>query len=348
METLWFVAISFMVIMYVVLDGFDLGAGAIYLWAARTDAERRRILNAIGPVWDGNEVWLVALGGTLFFAFPRVYASSFSGFYLPLMIVLWLLMLRGLGIEFRHRIASPLWKSFWDVVFSIGSLLLSFFFGAALGNVVRGVPLDGNGDFFEPLWTTFTVVPEAGILDWFTVIMGLVSVLTLVTHGANYVAMKTDGDLRDRCRAVASRTTWGSLILSIVTLISVTLLRPAVWQNYGLAPWGYLFPLVGGLGMAGMLFANLAHKDELAFVSSATFIIGMLGSTAFGMYPDLLPAIANPHLSLTVHNASADAYGLTVGVAWWSPGIVLALAYLAYVFLSLRGKIKALSEDEGY
>lgn len=347
METVWFCAISFMVIMYVILDGFDLGAGAIYLTSARTETERRLILNAIGPVWDGNEVWLVALGGTLFFAFPRVYASSFSGFYLPLMIVLWLLMLRGVGIEFRHRIASPLWKSFWDVVFWLGSFLLTFFFGAALGNVVRGVPLDGSGDFFEPLWTSFLVEPEAGILDWFTVVLGLVSVFTLVAHGANYIAMKTEGDLHDRSRSIATRTTWGSLITSAAALIGVSIVRPAAWQNYAAMPWGYLFPIAGTLGMAGMIYANFARKDGLAFASSATFIAGMLASTAFGLYPDLLPSITDPHLSLTAHNACADSYGLTVGVMWWSPAIVLALVYLAYALLLLRGKIKALS-DEGY
>lgn len=172
MEILWFCIVAFMIAMYVILDGFDLGAGILHLFVARSEEERRTVLGAIGPVWDGNEVWLVAAGGTLYFAFPLLYASSFSGFYLPLMIVLWLLMLRGLGIELRHHVDHPMWKAFWDSTFSIGSLLLAIFFGAALGNVVRGVPLNADGYFFEPLWTTFTVVPEAGILDWFTVKIG--------------------------------------------------------------------------------------------------------------------------------------------------------------------------------
>ena len=142
-----------MVATYVVLDGFDLGAGAIYLFAAKTNDERRQVLRAIGPVWDGNEVWLLAAGGTLYFAFPQLYASSFSGFYLPLMMVLWLLMLRAIGIEFRAHVETHLWQSFFDVIFSVSSILLAVFFGAALGNVVRGVPLDATGYFFEPLWT---------------------------------------------------------------------------------------------------------------------------------------------------------------------------------------------------
>src|SRR3990172_2604530 len=183
MEIFWFVALTFMLIMYVILDGFDLGAGIIHLFAAKNENERRSVLKAIGPVWDGNEVWILASGGVLYFAFPKVYASSFSGFYLPLMMVLWLLMLRGIGIELRNHLQNSMWKSFWDVVFAIASSLLAIFFGAALGNVVRGVPLNEEGYFFEPLWTTFTIVPESGILDWFTVLLGLVAFFTLTVHG---------------------------------------------------------------------------------------------------------------------------------------------------------------------
>src|SRR5881227_3023781 len=157
METVWFMIVAVMVAAYVVLDGFDLGAGVIYLAATKTADERRRIMRAIGPVWDGNEVWLLAAGGALFFAFPLLYASSFSGFYLPLMMVLWLLMLRGIGIELRSHVSDPMWWSFFDFVFSISSLLLAIFFGAAIGNVVRGVPLNADGYFFEPLWTNFRV-----------------------------------------------------------------------------------------------------------------------------------------------------------------------------------------------
>ena len=178
METLWFVIVAVMLAAYVVLDGFDLGAGVIHLLAGRTDDERRTILAAIGPVWDGNEVWLLAAGGTLYFAFPLLYASSFSGFYLPLMMVLWLLMLRAIAIEFRTHIEPGL-APFWDVVFAGSSALLAIFFGAALGNVVRGVPLNSDGYFFEPLWTNFRVGPRPGILDWYTVMTGVVALVTL-------------------------------------------------------------------------------------------------------------------------------------------------------------------------
>src|SRR5579859_6376765 len=172
METVWFMIVAVMVAAYVVLDGFDLGAGVIYLGAARTPFERKKIMRAIGPVWDGNEVWLLAAGGTLYFAFPVLYASSFSGFYLPLMMVLWLLILRGLSLEMRSHVDVDLWKHFADAVFAASSALLATFFGAALGNVIRGVPLNADGYFFLPLWTNFTPQREAGILDWYTVPIG--------------------------------------------------------------------------------------------------------------------------------------------------------------------------------
>src|SRR6266403_4068881 len=203
MGTIWFCLVAIMITVYVVLDGFDLGAGAIHLLVAKTDEERRQVLASVGPVWDGNEVWLIAGGGTLFFAFPAAYASGFSGFYLPLMMVLWLLILRGIAVEFRGHIASPVWTPFWDVVFAGASALLAFFFGVALGNVMRGVPLDANDSFFLPLWTDFRIGPDPGILDWFTITLGLASVAALTMHGALWIAMKTHDQVRTRAWKVA-------------------------------------------------------------------------------------------------------------------------------------------------
>ena len=200
METIWFCAVAFMIAMYVLLDGFDLGAGVIHLWVAKTEEERRQVLASIGPVWDGNEVWLIAVGGTMYFAFPALYASGFSGFYLPLMIVLWLLMLRGIGIELRAHMKNPVWLGFFDTVFCVSSLLLTIIFGAALGNVVRGVPLGADGYFFEPLWTNFRPGSNPGILDWYTVLAGVIALVTLTAHGCLYVALKTEGDLNRRAR----------------------------------------------------------------------------------------------------------------------------------------------------
>src|ERR1035437_609779 len=184
MATFWFWAIGSMLAIYAVLDGFDIGAGIIHLLVARSETERRLVLRTIGPVWNGNEVWLIAGGGTLLMAFPALYASSFSGFYLPLMMVLWLLILRGISVEFRSRIDSPVWSPFWDLVFAGASAALAGFYGAAIGNVIRGVPLDASGFFFLPLWTNFNVGPRVGILDWFTIMVGLATFFTMAEHGA--------------------------------------------------------------------------------------------------------------------------------------------------------------------
>jgi hypothetical protein len=198
MGTLWFWLVALMIAAYVLLDGFDLGAGAVHLFVAKTDEERKQVIASIGSVWNGNEVWLIATGGTLYFAFPALYASGFSGFYLPLMIVLWLLILRGISIEFRDHIRSAVWDPFWDFLFCASSLLLCVFFGAALGNVVRGVPLDASGYFFEPLWTNFRLGERIGILDWYTILVGLLALAALVVHGALWVVLKTTGPVRDR------------------------------------------------------------------------------------------------------------------------------------------------------
>src|ERR1035437_1925516 len=180
MGFVWFWLVAVMIVGYVVLDGFDLGVGVLHLFLVRNEAERQASLHSIGSVWDGNEVWLLAGGGTLYFAFPALYASSFSGFYLPLMMVLWLLILRGIAIEFRNHIQSLVWQPLWDAVFGGASALLAIFFGAALGNVVRGVPLDRSGDFFLPLWTDFTTGKDAGgILDWYTVLIAIAALATL-------------------------------------------------------------------------------------------------------------------------------------------------------------------------
>jgi cytochrome d ubiquinol oxidase subunit II len=344
MEILWFCIVAFMMVMYVILDGFDLGAGIIHLFIARSDDERRTILNAIGPVWDGNEVWLLAAGGTLYFAFPLLYASGFSGFYLPLMIALWLFMLRGLGIEFRHHVQSPVWKSLWDVVFSISSILLTIIFGAALGNIIRGVPLDHTGYFFVPLWTTFTVVPEPGVLDWYTVLMGLVALCTLTAHGANYITLKTEGAIQKKSRSLAAYAWWGILVTSILALVATITIRPALFNNYSEMPFGYLLPLLGVLGIAGTAYYRKQKKDKLAFISSSVFIAGMLGATVFGVFPAVLPASTDQQFTLTIYTTAAERYGLNAGLVWWIFGIILTSGYFVYVYRIFKGKVSISSE----
>jgi cytochrome d ubiquinol oxidase subunit II len=347
METLWFMIVAVMVTAYVVLDGFDLGAGAIYLAAGKTSDERRKILRAIGPVWDGNEVWLLAAGGTLYFAFPLLYASSFSGFYLPLMIVLWLLMLRGIGIELRAHMQNPVWIGFFDLIFCVASVLLAIFFGAALGNVVRGVPLGADGYFFEPLWTNFRVGTNTGILDWYTVLTGVIALVTLTAHGSLYIAVKVDGELNQRVRGIALRAWPLQLILTIVGLVATCYVQPAVLNNYKQHVAGYLIPVIvfGSLGV--MIYAIRKGQDKLAFVGSALYIVGMLVGAAFALYPVVLPASTDPaHRSLTIYNTAAGHHGLTVGLTWWCLGMVLALGYFTLLFRMFKGKVRL--EGEGY
>jgi len=264
------------------------------------------------------------------------------------MMVLWLLMLCVIGIEFRHHIHHPMWKSFWDVVFSVASILLTIFFGAAVGNVVRGVPLNADGYFFEPLWTTFTVVPEAGILDWFTVIMGVVAFATLTAHGGNFIAMKTDGELQSRAREFATVAWLGTLIISLVALIATSIIRPSIWSNYATSWWGYLFPAMGLLGWLGGFYFQRKKEDAKAFIASSVFIAGMAASTAFGLFPNLLPASTDSSFNLTIHDTAASEYGLGVGLVWWMIGIAIAAGYFVYLFYSFRGKVKLPTEGEGY
>jgi cytochrome bd ubiquinol oxidase subunit II len=345
MQTLWFILVGFMLTMYVVLDGFDLGAGTIHLFAATNDTERRQILRAIGPVWDGNEVWLIAAAGTLFFTFPVLYASSFSGFYLPLIIVIWLLMVRGVSIELRSQFPNPVWIAFWDGLFFIGSALLAIFFGAAMANVIRGVPLDRNGTFFEALWTNFSPFgPNPGILDWYTVLIGLLALATLTTHGANYIAVKTEETLNARSRLIARWAWLATIVLTILGTIATFVVQPQISMSFLSRPWGFIFPAIGLVGLIGTGYFNFRQRDLAAFFSSCAFIVGMLASAAFGIYPMVLPAV-NPANSLTIYNASASLYGQTVGLVWWIIGMILAVIYFIVTYRLFWGKVSATSTE---
>src|SRR5512133_1170454 len=193
MEMLWFWLVSVMVAIYVVMDGFDFGAGILHLVVAKTNEERRQVLGAIGPLWDGNEVWLLASGGCMFLAFPKVLAAGFSGFYLALFMVVWTLAMRGISIEFRSHLPDGMWRAFWDRAFMVASVLLPVLLGAALGNVVRGVPVDATGYFNIPLFTDFSAGNPVGILDWYTVLTGVFVLVTIANHGALFLVWRTEG-----------------------------------------------------------------------------------------------------------------------------------------------------------
>jgi cytochrome d ubiquinol oxidase subunit II len=345
--TIWFCLVALMIATYVLLDGFDLGAGAIHLFIAKTDAERRQVLASIGPVWDGNEVWLLATGGTLYFAFPALYASGFSGFYLPLMMVLWLLILRGSSIEFRNHVKSAVWDPLWDFLFSASSLLLAVFFGAALANVVRGVPLDASGYFFEPLWTNFRLGEETGILDWYTILVGVLALLALVMHGALWVQLKTNGAVNARAKKLAEQVWWGVVAVTAIVTAVTFQVQPQVKENFLTWPLGLVLPLLAVAGLAGVAFELRKHEERKAFFASCLYLVGMLTSVVFGVYPMVLPA-RNPLYSLTVDGVKAGAYGLQVGVIWWIVGMILAAGYFTYVYRSFAGKVEVGSDSNGH
>lgn len=338
MGTIWFCFVAFMIVMYVLLDGFDLGTGSIYLLVARTDPERREVLASIGPIWNGNEVLLIAAGGTLFFAFPFLYASSFSGFYLPLMIVLWLLILRGTSVEFRNEMNNAVWNPFWDLLISLSSLLLVIFFGVALGNVVRGVPLDVTGYFFEPLWTDFGFGHAAGILDWYTVLVGLLALASLALHGGLWLQMKTKGAVQARARAISGYAWWVMVVLVIVVTAATFTVQGSILSNFKLRPWGFLFPMLAIAGAAGVKHALTNQREVRAFVFSMMHLAGMLACVVFGIYPMVLPG-RNPAYSLTIQSTQTSAYGLTVALIWWTIGMVLAGGYLAFSYRSFAGRV---------
>lgn len=319
------------VLAYVVLDGFDLGAGVLHLFVARDNDQRRTVLAAIGPVWDGNEVWLIASGGLLVFAFPHVYAVAFSGIYLPLMMALWLLVLRGLSIELRSHHDNVLWHQFFDVVFAFASTVLAFVLGVALGNVLRGVPIDQTGTFEISL---FVGQPgEVGAIDWYTASVGVFAVAVLAAHGAMFLRWKTVLPLQ----RVARRLWIATAALAVVVTVETAFVRPGLFGHLASRPWLWILPIAVVAGFAGV-FVALARGRELAgFLCSAAIIAGLLAVTAGTLYPLILPSTIDPAYSLGL-GASNDHGALAIGLAWWIPAIALAIGYFAYLFRSFRGK----------
>jgi len=341
MATTWFILLGFMLIMYVILDGFDLGAGILHLLVARDDDERRRVFASIGPVWDGNEVWLIAAGGLLVFAFPRVYAAAFSGFYLPLMIVLWLLVLRGISIELRSHQANPLWRQFFDAVFTVSSLLLALVLGVALGNVVRGVPIDQSGYFRASLFTDFGIRGELGAIDWYTATVGLFAVAALAGHGGMYLRWKIDGELHDRATRLAGWA-WGiAAVLAVVVTIETAFVRPTLLGHLAARPGLWILPIAIIAGFVLVFIALVRGWELRGFLASSVIIACLLGMTAGALYPLILPSTIAPEYHLEVGNAANSRRGLVIGLAWWIPAILLALGYFAYLFRSFRGKVSA-------
>ena len=335
--SLWYVLLALMLTVYVVLDGFDLGAGAILGLVAKDEDERSLLIRSLGPVWDGNEVWLLAGGGVLVLAFPRVYAAAFAGFYLPLMMVLWMLVFRALSIELHHHVERSVWRPFADMAFSASSGLLAVFFGAALGNVVRGVDADADGRFFHALFTDFSALPPLGILDWYTVLAGACSLLMLSLHGSLWLNWKCDGPLQARAAALARRL-WPLSALAFLLLSLATFrVQPLVVTALHARPWGWGLPIAALFSAWASQRALQRGREGAAFLGSAAFLAGALGCAAFGLFPALLPSVGTG-LTLTVANSAGGDYALRTGLGWWIPGMALTAGYFVTLYRSLPKK----------
>jgi cytochrome d ubiquinol oxidase subunit II len=348
MTRLWFGIAAVMAALYVVFDGFDFGAGLLHLIVARDDRERRQVLNAIGPFWDGNEVWLLALGGVLFLAFPKVLGSALSGFYLAIFLVIWVLILRGIAIEFRSHVGDRMWRAFWDAVFALASTLAPILFGAALGNVIRGVPLDADGYFRLPLWTDFRVGPTPGVLDWYTVIAGVMALVAVAHHGALFLAWRTDGGVRARSRRAASLLFVPLGAIWIGATVATASITPGLYANLAARPLAWITTLVAFAGYLTAFLAGRRGRDLLAFLGSSAFLVGLLAATAVCVYPTLLRSSLEPAMSLTSDNAASSGHALRTGLMWWPVAFVFVVAYFSLLFRLHRGRVVTPREGEGY
>ncbi len=340
METVWFLIIAFMVAGYAVMDGFDLGVGILAPLIARTEAEQAALRATIGHVWGANEVWLIALGGLLFLAFPRAYAASFSGFYLAFMILLWCLIGRGLALEVRSRLDDPVWRTACDILFPLASFLVALALGTAAGNVIRGVPLDAQGRMFLPLWTNLTLQGGPAIFDWYTLVVGFSAVAILTLHGANYLVAKTDGPMQQRARHIAAWAWWPAALLVILSLAAAPAVNPGLLGNYAAHPAAFLVAALPLAALVATFLLRRREREPAAFMASAVLIVGLVASAALGLYPDLLPATASPDRSLTIHNAAADPYGLRVALLWFAVGLCLLVIYTVFTHRLFGGKVR--------
>jgi cytochrome d ubiquinol oxidase subunit II len=345
---LWFGIAAVMLTAYVVLDGFDFGAGTLHLFVAKSDQERRQVLAAIGPFWDGNEVWLLATGGVLFVAFPPVLASGLSGFYFAIFLVLWTLVLRGIAIEFRSHVELPLWRTAWDTGFWAASTLLPVLFGAALGNLLRGLPIGQESWFSLPLFTHFNTTTPVGILDWYTVFAGVFAWLALAGHGAAFLMWKTEGPVQERSRSVALRLFGAVTILLPFMSIATAFVNPPMLAAFSGRPLAWLALLVALAGLATVWWSFRGGQALRAFLGSCAFLTGILAATAATVFPVMLRAIDDESRSLTAYNSSVPDSSLLIALGWWIIGFPLAILYFVLLFRIHRGTVVGASAREGY
>ena len=327
----WYVLFIIIIAGYVIMDGFDLGVGILHPFAAKTDTERRVMINSIGPVWDGNEVWLVLGGGVLFAAFPLVYASLFSGFYTAMMLILLVLILRTVAIEFRSKRPSPRWRSAWDWVFSISSFGIALLLGVAIGNIIMGVRLDAQGNIFQTL---------AELLSPYALLVGVTTVLMLATHGAIYLSMKTEGALLARIERWVPRLMISFFVLNTVLVGATVWMHAHVAESYVRQPLQVILPALALLSVIVAWLMVRRQRYFVAFFFSAAMIAGLILSIAVGMFPNLLVSTLDPQYNLTIFNAASAPNTLTVMLVIALIGMPFVLLYTAGVYYFFRGRVQ--------
>ncbi|MGC4091165.1 MAG: cytochrome d ubiquinol oxidase subunit II [Polyangiaceae bacterium] len=336
MAELWYALLALMLTAYAVLDGFDFGAGVLHLFVAKSEPERRAVFGAIGPFWDGNEVWLIAAGGVMFLAFPVLLTTAFPAFYLSLFVVVWCLMLRGVAIELRSHVDNAEWRSFWDVLFALTSALLAFLFGVALGNVVRGLPLDAEEVSTLPLFTNFRASGQVGLLDWYTLLVGAFSLALLTLHGSLFLQYRTEGEILVRLARIEQKA-W-LVVGPLFALVSVATasVRPGFFESLLLRPFAWLGVV---LALAGVFFARRGPLAFRRFLGSCALLAGLLVALAAAVFPVLLRSTLAPEHSLLLNQATSGEYGRTVALYWWPPALILAISYLVLAFRTHRAPI---------
>lgn len=330
LNLIWFILVGVLLTGYAVLDGFDLGVGALHLFS-KGDNERRIMLNSIGPVWDGNEVWLVTGGGAMFAAFPMVYATVFSGFYIAFMLLLFALIFRAIAIEFRSKRESAVWRRSWDVSFSVASLLAALLVGVALGNIARGIPLSKD---FEFAGTFFS------LLKPYPLLIGVTTVALFMLHGAIYLVLKTEGELQEKARCWVRNTLFvfiaSYLLSTILTLLFLPHMTAALF-NYPLLS---AVPLLNLLAIVSIVRETKRKREGRAFISSSVVILCLMALFGLGIFPHIVLSNPNPEYSLTIYNAASSAKTLTYMLRIALIGMPFVLAYTAVIYWIFRGKVK--------
>ncbi|RJO67529.1 MAG: cytochrome d ubiquinol oxidase subunit II [Myxococcales bacterium] len=336
LQIIWFFLVAVLIIGYAILDGFDLGVGFWHFFA-KDDREQRTLIQSIGPFWDGNEVWLLTGGGAIFAAFPPVYATVFSGFYLALMLVLFALIFRAVAIEMRNQEESRRWRKAWDVAFGLGSSLPALLFGVALGNILRGLPLNAHGDYTGGFF---------GLLNPYSLLIGLVGFAMLAVQGALWIALKTENSLQARAFGWAKVSWIGFAALFVAGTIASLFTQPQHLSNYGAAPVLWLLPILAVLAIGATGFLVFRKDEWKAFLASSVSIALMLGLAAAAIFPNLVPALDDPGLSLTIYNASSSQLTLTAMLIIALIGMPLVLAYTIWVYRFFKGKVRV--DEAGY